>query len=603
MTEPIDLESLLRVPHVDPDLGFDISPSGIQVAFSWNLTGQWEIYTLEIEGSARPRQITSGEGAKFSPRWSPDGQRLAYVLDWDGSENFDIFVFDLGTGQHSNLTPGTPHAIMPGFAWSPDGEKIAFSSNRSGHFKTYLMPSVGGQAQLVLDQPRPDWEVFWSPDGKYLAVVVEGQAQDHWIYLVSLAEGSSFPITIDGEPICAKDACWAPDGKSLAFSSNTNGQFEIGIFDLLTSAVTWMTAGQGEKERPDWSHDGVLTYTLNLGPKSKLALMDIISGTVSTFEIEPGVIYTPKFSSPNHQIFFVYDNPRHPDDLWIFSLEDHTFGQITHSMPGSIIQAGLAMPEEVNYPSLDGTQVPALLYKPVENQALPPAVLYVHGGPNWLTQFTWDPLVQHMVSRGWVVLAPNYRGSTGYGREWQLASRFDFGGVDTADVAAGADYLRQQGIAAGEKIAVTGRSWGGYLTMTCLTQYPDLWAAGSAVVPFLNWFTSHAVARQDLQHWDRENFGDPQSNHQLWHDRSPFFFLDRIQAPVQLICGAHDVRCPPGESTQAHQELTALGKECEYILYPDEGHGFLKMDNQVKSKMQLVHFLAKHLESVQTTKG
>jgi dipeptidyl aminopeptidase/acylaminoacyl peptidase len=139
--------------------------------------------------------------------------------------------------------------------------------------------------------------------------------------------------------------------------------------------------------------------------------------------------------------------------------------------------------------------------------------------------------------------------------------------------------------------------------MTCLTQYPDLWAAGSAVVPFLNWFTSHAVARQDLQHWDRENFGDPQSNHQLWHDRSPFFFLDRIQAPVQLICGAHDVRCPPGESTQAHQELTALGKECEYILYPDEGHGFLKMDNQVKSKMQLVHFLAKHLESVQTTKG
>ena len=181
-----------------------------------------------------------------------------------------------------------------------------------------------------------------------------------------------------------------------------------------------------------------------------------------------------------------------------------------------------------------------------------------------------------MVSRGWAVLAPNYRGSTGYGREWQLASRFDLGGCDTEDVVAGADYLVREGLADPARIAVTGRSWGGYLTMTALTGYPDRWAGGSAVVPFLNWFTAHANSREDLQHWDEENFGHPERDRELYYERSPFFFLERIAAPVQMICGAHDVRCPASESVQARDRLLALGKTCELVLYADEGHSFLK---------------------------
>jgi dipeptidyl aminopeptidase/acylaminoacyl peptidase len=132
--------------------------------------------------------------------------------------------------------------------------------------------------------------------------------------------------------------------------------------------------------------------------------------------------------------------------------------------------------------------------------------------------------------------------------------------------------------------------------MTCLTQFPEKWAAGAAVVPFLNWFTSHENSREDLQHWDRENFGDPVTNKDLWYERSPFFFLDRIQAPVQLICGENDVRCPASESQQAYQTLKELGRKPEYHLYEGEGHSFLKIENQIKSKTQVVDFLAKYLE-------
>lgn len=593
----LDLESLLRVPYVEPDLGFDISPDGRQAAFSWYATGRWEIYTLDLELPGAPRQISGGEGAKFAPRWSLDGKKLAYVLDLDGGENYDIYVFDIVSGTHTNITPDTPEALTSSFAWSPDGQWLAICSDRDGRFDTYIMPSAGGAKRKLLDQPYPDWVVRWSPDGRHLAVISEGEGQNYLTTIVAVDSSGSRAISLDDQPICAKGAVWSPDSNALAFASNHSGQYEIGIYALKTGSINWITSGEGEKEFPDWSPTGEkLTYVISYGPNTRLAIYSLVDNSQQTYQIEPGVVYAPQFTPDSRQVLFIFDNPRHPDDLWALSLDTDQLRQLTTSLPKGIDEDQLAIPEEVYYPGLDGVPVPALLYRPPKSNQTPPAVLTVHGGPNWLTQITWDPLVQHMVSRGWVVLAPNYRGSTGYGRDWQLGSRFDLGGVDTRDVVAGADYLANQGIADPAKIAVTGRSWGGYLSMTCLTQFPERWAAGSAAVPFLNWFTSHKNSREDLQHWDRENFGDPERDYDLWYQHSPYFFLNRIQAPVQLICGAHDVRCPASESRQAYEKLSELGKECDYVLYPDEGHSLLKIENQVDAKKRRAEFLAKYLE-------
>jgi dipeptidyl aminopeptidase/acylaminoacyl peptidase len=310
------------------------------------------------------------------------------------------------------------------------------------------------------------------------------------------------------------------------------------------------------------------------------------------------VHHRPRWTPDGEGLLFLYESPLQPADLWHLSLAEGTCQQLTHSLPASIEPAAFVEPELVTYPSLDGTPVPALLYRPrlTAGSERAPAVVYVHGGPNWLAQVAWDPVVQHMVGRGWAVLAPNYRGSTGYGRDWQLANRFDLGGADTGDVVAGADYLVGQGLAQPARIAVTGRSYGGYLTMTCLTQYPDRWAGGSAVVPFLNWFTSHANSRPDLQHWDLENFGHPERDRALYYERSPFFFLDRVVAPVQLICGAHDPRCPASESVQAHEALAARGKACDLALYEDEGHSFYKTENVIDAERRRMAFLASVLE-------
>jgi dipeptidyl aminopeptidase/acylaminoacyl peptidase len=525
------------------------------------------------------------------------------VLDLDGGEVFDICTLDLETGQQSNLTPDTLDSIQPHYAWSPNGRRIAFISDRSGSFDTYTMSATGGPPRSVLRLPYPAWKVSWSPDGYGLAVVVEAQAQDHATYLVPAGGGDAQPVGWGDKPIPAKDACWSPDSQRVAFASNLDAVFQIGAYDVREGALTWITKGSADKEYPTWSPDGRrLAYVAGHGPETWLEVVDLGSQGVDTLNlrIETGIHHRPRFTADGTHLVVAFDSPRHPPNLWLLSLTDGGSRPLTSSLPDELGGAPFVIPTAVWYPSLDGTEVPALLYLPRGtgelSDRLPPGVVYVHGGPNWLAQVTWDPPVQHMVSRGWAVLAPNYRGSTGYGRAWQLASRFDLGRIDTEDVVAGADYLVRESLCDRKRIAITGRSYGGYLTMTSMTQYHDRWATGSAVVPFLNWFTGHANSREDLQHWDLENFGHPEKDRDLYYERSPFFTLDRIQAPVQLVCGAHDPRCPASESVQAREKMEALGKPCELVLYPDEGHSFLKTDNVVDSEKRRVAFLAKALE-------
>jgi dipeptidyl aminopeptidase/acylaminoacyl peptidase len=603
------LEQLLRIPYVEPEAGFDITPDGKQVAFSWNRTGQWEIYRLHLENPGQIEQITHGPGAKFGPRYSPDGAKLAYALDLDGSETFDLYLCDLARGAHTNLTPGTPATFQPKLSWSPDGEYLACISDESGRFSTYLLEVSAGERRLLFDRSGPHCEVRWSPDGSRLAVVAEGNGQDYFTHIVVVQGGAVQSLEWQGALLNAKDVCWSPDGKRLAFCSDISGFYQIGLYSIENGQIDWLTRGEGEKTSPDWSPDGKrLTYLASLGPDSCLAVQDL-PGDVRRWQVEPGVHYSPRFTPDGEQIVFVFDNPRNPDDLWLLDLKTRDFQPLTRSLPAELSAQDFILPQHIDYPSRDGALVPALLYLPSAGASahlpghspalLPPAVIVIHGGPNWLFQFLWYPLMTHLASRGWVVLAPNYRGSTGYGREWQRASRFELGHLDAMDVAAGADYLVQNRLADPQRIALTGRSHGGYLTLCCLTQYPERWAAGSAVVPFLNWFTSHARSRLDLQHWDIENMGDPQENHALWHARSPFFFLDRIQAPVQLICGANDPRCPASESLAARDALMALGKPVELLLYPDEGHAFLKIENVVDHELRRVAFLSGILDAFQ----
>jgi dipeptidyl aminopeptidase/acylaminoacyl peptidase len=594
LNPPLDLEKLLRVPFVEPEHGFDISPDGVSIAFSWNLTGQWEIYQATLDGSSPPLQLTNGPGGKFSPKYSPDGKSLFYLLDLNGDEALDIYRFDFQSSQQINLTPDTSFSIQPCLSCSPDGQQIAFQSDLSGIFDTYVMPISGGAMRCVFQSGTPNESVHWSPDGERLAVTTLDSAQNYASYLVPLRGGLPIALSSAGQQLNAHQMCWSPDGKLCVFSYEQDDKFGLAIYSLDDDRITWLAAEENELGSPDWSADGkLIAYIVMKGPDTWLAIQALDHTQARLYQIAPGVHYAPSFTPDSQKVIFPFDNYAHPTNLWELTLADGSLRQLTHSLTSGLNPGNFIQPEQVWYPGMDGARVPALLFTPPQTAGSKlPAVIVIHGGPTWLFQNLWYPIFQHMASRGWVVLAPNYRGSTGYGRAWQLANRFDLGGIDTRDVAAGANYLAQSGLVDPRRIAVTGRSHGGYLTMTCMTQYPDRFVGGSAVVPFLNWFTSHERIREDLQHWDIENMGDPQENYHRWFAASPYFFLDRIQGPVQLICGGNDPRCPASESIDARDQLIALGKSVDFVIYPDEGHTFLKIENVVEHELRRAAFLA-----------
>ena len=596
----IDLGLLLRVPCVDVEMGFDVSPDGEKVVYSWNPEGHWEIYEISIhDSSSKPRQLSRGKGGKFHPQYSPDGGRLAFAVDYDGSENYHLFIHDFELGTQREIAAELNCAHQAYFAWSPDSKQIAFISDQTRQFNVYIIPVEGGEARLVLDAGHPAWKVRWSPDSSMLVVTVEGSGIDYDSFIVPLQGGDVVQVCDERGAIDAGQACWSPDSMQVAFSSDSLGYNNIGLFNMASRSISWLTDGEGEKQFPTWSPDGTrLAYVLNRGTLSWLAIQEL-GNPPKLYQVEEGVHYCPKFTPDGQNIVFCFDNPCHPCDLWMLALANESFTQLTHSLPKEMNGVQFTMPREITYPGLDGTPVPALLFDPSGTKPAP-AVIIIHGGPDWLFEMTWYPLMASMASRGWVVLAPNYRGSTGYGRAWQAASRFDFGGVDTDDVTAGALYLIRLGLANKMRIGITGRSHGGYLTASCMTRYPELWAAGSAVVPFLNWFTNHEEIRPDLQHWDIENFGDPVENKKRWHDHSPSFFLDRINAPLQLICGGSDVRCPVSDSIEARDRLQLMGKVVDFILYENEGHIFLNIEKVIDSETRRIDFLAKYLEGNQS---
>ncbi len=599
MTDQLDLTTLVQAPLV---YSLDVSPVAPQVAFNWNRSGQWQLYLLDLAPGAEPQQITDGPEGKTAPCWSPDGRAIAYAQDYGGDERYDILLYDLATGRHRNLTPDTDETIYPNLSWSPDGRQIAFITNRSGRFAVHTLP-VDGSAppRLLHEHAYSDLRVRWSPDGCWIAFSALAQGQDIRTFIVPVQGGQARAIGDAKGAIYAADPRWSPDARRLAFVSNQRGFMDLGLYELKGGRITWVATSDWAEDQPYWSPDGRrLAYTVNREGTVGLGVWDAATGEHRYLAASPGVHDLPRWSPDGQALLCLHAGPATPWTLCYLPLDGRPVRQLTPSLSPDVPHDAFTAPTAVRYPSADGAAIPALLYRPrnLLPGRRPPAVVLIHGGPNWQQQNTWEPGIQVLTHEGYVVLCPNYRGSTGYGRAFQEANRLRLGEVDLMDVVAGADYLVREGLADPARIGVTGRSWGGYLTLLCLTHAPDRWAVGSAIVPFVNWFTaSRGTDRPDLEHWDIENMGHPDDaeTQARYRARSPIFFMERITAPVQLIAGENDPLCPAAETEQACCKLAELGLPHECLIYPGEGHGFQRVENRIDAYRRSVAFLQAHL--------
>ena len=604
---------LFRVPMVYPwGGGLHVSPDGRSIVCMWNESGQWQLYVLPVDGSREAQPVTSGPESKMYPRYSPDGAKIAFLQDYSGDEKFDVHVLDLNTGQLTNMMPDTDEGLNDVIRWSPDGRTIYFTSNRAGRFVAYALSFDDGSVRRMTQHEYSDLLAEPSPDGQWLAVSAMLDGQNDGIFLVPTAGG---PVRRVGQSAGLHDAtgpAWSPDSRRLAFVSADKGMSDVGLYDLGTDSIAWITDSRYECYSPRWSPrpfprqsrsgppgaSDRLVYLANRDGNMDIVLHDLDRGP-QIVPMLPGLHLQPCFTPDGSTLVFTYSGPAHPPDLWSMRLADRRVTQLTNSLPKEIDRAVFVGPTHIRYPSLDpGVSIPALLYIPKDLpvDTKPPAVIYVHGGPTAQFDNDWYSDVQDLVTRGYVVLCPNYRGSIGYGKAFREANRFDLGRGDANDCAAGADYLINTGIADPKRIGITGISYGGFMTMACVTKYPDKWAAGSALVPFVNWFTEHANEREDLQYWDEQNMGDPVKDHDRWYENSPIFFIDRITAPIQLFAGGNDPRCPVNESEQVRDELVKLGRPVELHVYWDEGHVPRKLDNRVDVYKKRAAFLDRYLK-------
>jgi dipeptidyl aminopeptidase/acylaminoacyl peptidase len=599
------------------------SPDGKSIAFISNMSGRNNIWMVSAEGGW-PTQLTVSDQRQSSVAWSPDGKWIAYQSDYDGDEQWDIFLASPETGKVVNLTNTREIAEMDP-TWSPDGRYLAYlvkpKSSAAYEIDIYDM-AMREVKHLTTNTPQDkrNSNPIWSKGGEYIVYTQEqAKGTDSNIFIADVATGKSSLLTphegeqlyfandIDPRPI--------PDGGKLLITSNAaNGCDNIGLLDfsdkgasvtgvLQPGTIKWLTKDKWEIRGGAFSPDGKhLTFSANVDGNEDIYLHDLATGKSTPLPIPKGVNEPAgghsAFTKDGSRLLYYHNGPTAPGDLWVYTLAAGKSHQVTHSLVAGVRSKDMVEPYLVHYPSRDGKwTISAFLYVPfnMARNGQNAAIVYIHGGPTAQTLNSFNRFVQYAVNQGYMVLAPNYRGSTGYGKEFQQANLFDMGGGDLQDVLAGVDWIKQTGHLDPKKIAVMGGSYGGYLSMMSVTKAPEVWAAGVPIVPFVNWFTEIENEDPVLQQSDLATMGDVVKNKTLYEDRSPINFIDQIKAPLLLLAGGHDPRCPKSETQQVVDAIKKRGGTVDYKIYENEGHGFARVENQIDAYKRVADFLLAHV--------
>jgi len=584
------------------------SPDGKTVAFISNLSGRNNLWLVPSEGGW-PTQLTMSDQRQTSPTWSPDGKWIAYMSDYDGDEQWDIFLASPQTGQVVNLT-NTREIAEESPTWSHDGRYLAYmiKPKTSSVFEIDVYDTVMREVKHLTTgtaKDRMNVAPIWSADGKFIVYTQEqSKGTDSNVFLVEVPSAQSTLLTPHaGEhTYSANDV--SPDGRSVLITSNAgDGYANVGLLDIASKKIHWLTQDKWEISGESFSPDGKsLTYTANVDGNTDIYLYDVMAGKARALPLPKGVNHVAGRRSPftrdNARLLCYHTGASAPGDLWVYNIADGKSHQLTHSLVGGVRSEDMVEPHLVHYASKDGKwTISAFVYVPynLPRNGEHPAIVFVHGGPTAQTMNTFNRFVQYMANQGYFVIAPNYRGSTGYGRDFQHANLFDMGGGDLQDVLAAADWIKRTGYVDPKKLILMGGSYGGYMTMMGVTKAPELWAAGVPIVPFVNWFTEIQNEDPVLQQSDLATMGDLEKNKALYEDRSPINFVDKIKAPLYLLAGGNDPRCPKEEAQQVVDAVKKRGGVVEYKVYENEGHGFAKVENQIDAYKRVADFLKAHV--------
>ena len=584
------------------------SPDGKQIAFTTDLTGRMNIWKVDSTG-VWPVQLSQSNEQQRHAAWSPDGKWLAFQQDYGGNELWDVFAVSSDGTETINLT-GTPEVREESPRWSPDGKTIALNvkGKAAPSYDLALLDWNTRKVSYLTHEHSPEYSwasVAWSPDGRTLyANRDEVSATDSDVYAIDVATGKTRNLTAHKGKVITDASSLSPDGKTLLLSSNEKGGFlNVALLGVASGKRTWVTDTRWEAVSGDFSPDGrSFTYTLNADGVVDAYVVDAVSLRAGKIPMGAGVTTFPanpsSYSPSGDRLLVSYESSVRPTDFWIYDLKGGSSRRLTYSAVASLTSVPMPESQVVHYKSFDGKIISALAWIPfnLQRNGGNPALVLPHGGPTGQTQDYWSPRVAALVSRGYICIAPNVRGSTGYGIEFQRGNYQDLGGGDLQDEVYAARFLQATGYVDPRKIGITGGSYGGFMTLMAIGKTPDVWAAAVELFGIINWMTMLQHSDAQLQQYERSLLGDPVKSRSIYESTSPLAHIHSVKAPLLVLQGDNDPRVPKEEAVQIVELLTKDGKTVEAHYYPDEGHGFAKRENRIDATRRTVAWFDKYLK-------
>ena len=578
-----------------------------------------------IAATERPRSLAL----------APDGQTLAFIQDRDTS---DLWRLSLGEGTPERLTAGRdpmPYWEDTTPAVSPDGQTVAYADQGA----VWLVSIEGGPPRRLLeagspvwldektlvvsmerddtsrlavvdvDDPWPrrlvrehgdldplgeEWGAEVSPDGSSVAYTFQPRADLNRsdIRVVSLASGETRALS-GAASIHDRGARWSPDGSLLAYASESSGWYELHVVGADGSGARRLTHDDADFFEQRWHPDGDrLVATRGRHGRYDLVLVDVASGDVT--ELAPGGAWAEPHWTAEGSILATFESQSTPPELRI--VVPGSQPRTVHApAPLAVRIAPHIVPEEIAYRSFDDVEVHAYLFRPPGASAdkPAPAVVYPHGGPISAYGDEWDGHAQYFVDKGYAWIAPNYRGSTGYGRDFERLLHGQVGVDDTKDCLAAADYLRTLDWVDGSRLAIFGASWGSFISVLAVTDDPEH-RFRCAVCKYgdSNFLTSWSQGDRGGVHEAQENLaGSPAESREAYERASAVHRLEQVEVPILVAHGEKDERVHPKQSEELVAGLSRLGKTYEYVTYPTEAHGLLRAGPQIDFYRRLERFL------------
>jgi dipeptidyl aminopeptidase/acylaminoacyl peptidase len=584
------------------------SPDGQQIVFTSNISGRFNLWKVSASGGW-PIQLTQSDDSQSSAVWSPDGKWIAYQQDHAGNELYDLYAIPGEGGQPVNLT-NTPDIRELDPHWSHDGSTIAFAykPKEGTSYDIALLDWATRKVHKLTNEQQPgySWQfVAWSKDNKNVfASRVNPPFTDADLYRIDVATGKSENLTGHQGTVRYLGSSLSPDGRTVLLSSDARGGYmNVALLDVGTKKLTWVTDLKWEAFAGTFSPDGKhYTYTVNEDGVTDAYLVDSSTNQseklkqphgLNTFSGDP-----TEFAPQGDRVIVSHEASNQPGDLWIYPLETNKPDRLTYSTIASLSAIPLPASQIVHYKTFDGKIITALLWIPfnLKRDGSTPAIVIPHGGPTGQRVDYWTPEVQALVSRGYICIAPNPRGSTGYGLEFQKANFQDLGGGDLKDELAGVDFLKASGYVDPKKIGITGGSYGGFMTLMAIGKAPDVWAAAVEEFGIINWSSMLKSSDPSLNEYLKSMLGDPEKYRKIYEEDSPITYIRSEKAPLLVLQGDNDPRVPKEEAQQVVEILKKEGRVVDAHYYPNEGHGFDKRENQIDSVQRIIEWFDRYLK-------